>query len=164
MVGQNPQACSVMLSLDANPALFSGDPNGVFTYEDPILAIAALWHRKGTQAAASMGVAGEGISKWSIFNWMLTGVNAWLNRSKSEYVSLAGMTPYSNILLDKLHLRIAVVGDAGYNGSAQARVLRYIRERHQETPFDFIIHLGDTYSDGSQYQPHGYLELELKED
>ncbi|MDT7688044.1 MAG: hypothetical protein QOE46_803 [Acidobacteriota bacterium] len=137
--------------LEANPALFSGDADGVFTYEDPVLAAASLWHRKGTEAAANVGVAaGEGVSKWSIFNWMLTGISAWLNRPKGDYISLAGKTPQASVRLDKPLTRVAIIGDAGYNGSAQATVFRYVRERHRENPFDLVIHLGDTYFGGGE--------------
>lgn len=137
--------------LDQNPDLFSGDPEGVFTYEDPILAVAALWHQAGPEVAARVGTAaaGERLKNTSVFNWMLTGISAWLNRDDKDYITLAGLTPAGPIRTNQETVRLALVGDAGYNGLAQAKVIRYIRELHRARPLDFIIHLGDTYFAGS---------------
>lgn len=154
--GQSDQDPAMLLReayarLEEDPSLFSGDPDGVYTYDDPILAVAALWHQKGTKVASNIGTAGKGVSKASIFNWMLTGINAWLNRSQEDYVALAGKTPPAQpLMIDKPRIRIAVVGDAGFNGPAQTRVFRYISERHEEQNFDAVIHLGDTYFGGSE--------------
>src|SRR5215213_95812 len=149
---QNPTALlrDALARLEADPAIFGGDPEGVFTYEDPILAVAALWHKKGTEAAPSIGTAGEGISNSSVFDWMLTGINACLNRPKVDYVALAGRTPSRIVKIEKPNTRIAIVGDAGYSSPSQTRILRQIKDRHQENNFDLVIHLGDTYPGGSE--------------
>ncbi len=138
--------------LDNDPNLFSGDPEGVYTYEDPILALAAYLHQANAGISSKIGVAGaEGheLRNAAFWNWVRTGVRAWLTRGDRSYTLLAGRTPRRSISLNKEKLRLAVVGDAGYRGLAQNNVIQDIRERHHSAPLDFIIHLGDVYFAGS---------------
>lgn len=138
--------------LKNDPSLFSGDPDGVFTYEDPVLALAALYDRMSPQVIANLGyagIAGEELRNRSFFRWVRTAVHTILARGDRSYVLLSSKTPKEPIRSSAEKLRIAVVGDAGYQGYAQSRVIRGIRERHLEMPFDFVIHLGDTYFSGS---------------
>lgn len=140
--------------LEADPSLFTGDPDGVFTYEDPILAIASVWARVGPEAASRVGEAGDGseLTNQSILRWIKTGIHAWLARGNKAFVTLGGRTPTQPIAIAKENLRLAVVGDAGYRGHAQDKVIRYIRRRHAENAFDRVIHLGDVYFSGSGHE------------
>ncbi len=137
--------------LEADPTLFSGDPDGVFTYEDPILAAGSLWAHAGPASASTVGEAGDGseLSNSAILRWIKTGIYAWLSRGDKAFVTLGGRTPSQPIMIDKEHVRFAVVGDAGYRGHAQDKVIRYISRRHGESNFDRVIHLGDVYFSGS---------------
>src|SRR5580658_136312 len=46
--------------LKEHPELLSGDPNGVFTYEDPVLAEALYWLRKSVDSNRTLfGAAGK---------------------------------------------------------------------------------------------------------
>lgn len=139
--------------LQQNPSLSSGGPEGSYTYEDPILAVAALWARKASeydQNIVDAGVRGEDLRNTSLWSWMVTGVRAWLSRGDSAFVTLGGKTPTGPVSIDKGTVRIAVLGDAGYRGVAQDRVLRMIQERHGRNRFDAVVHLGDTYFAGSE--------------
>jgi hypothetical protein len=137
--------------LRENPSLRSGDPDGVFTYEDPILAVAAYWSRLSDQEFDLMSPAGppgadlKGGLRWQ---WAMSGVHAFLSRGNHTRVVLGGRTPTGPITYQQETLRIAVVGDGGYSGIAQQNVIRLILDRHFEAPFDLVIHLGDVYFAG----------------
>jgi Calcineurin-like phosphoesterase len=139
--------------LKNDPTLLSGDPKGVFTYEDPILAAAAYWARNSeelyermvTTAGSSPGANLKEL-RWE---WILTGIHAFLSRGDHAKVLLGGRTPAGPIQISEDKIRIAVVGDAGYRGAAQDKVLRLILRRHSKARFDFVIHLGDVYFAGS---------------
>jgi hypothetical protein len=138
--------------LSANPSLRSGDPDGVFTYEDPILAVAAYWSRLSEQASDLMAPAGSppgaDLKAGVRWQWIVTGVHAYLSRGEHTRVVLGGRTPAAPVTVDQESLRIAVVGDAGYAGLAQDNVIRLILDRHSQAAFDFVIHLGDVYFAG----------------
>lgn len=133
-----------------NPSLFCGDPNGFFTYGDPILANIAYLYQLDRLRPSLVGLAGDGfISKRDFWEWARTGVHMWLSRNAKSYNRLMGMTPLKPIKINKDVLRIAVTGDAGFKGPVQKKVLSLIRSHHQANPFDLIIHLGDVYFAGS---------------
>lgn len=139
--------------LKNNPSLFSGDPTGFFTYEDPVLAnIAYLCqsHLLKPSIAALAGEEERTISKKNFWEWAKTGVHLWLSRNAKSYQTLMGMTPRESIKIDKDIMRLAVIGDAGFKGQAQKNVLASIKERHRENPFDLLIHLGDVYFAGNE--------------
>jgi hypothetical protein len=72
----------------------------------------------------------------------------WRSRNDKGYLTLMGMTPQEPIKIDKKVLRIAVVGDAGFECQAQKNVIDSIRGRHLDQPYDVLIHLGDIYFSG----------------
>jgi len=134
-----------------SPSLLSGDPEGVFTFEDPILAVAALWHRRSEEVqnlVVSAGSPGEDLQSGVRLSWMLTGIHAFLSRGDHAKVELGGRTPRAPVNFKGEGLHIAVTGDAGYKGLAQDNVVRLILDRHSKAPFDFVIHLGDVYFAG----------------
>jgi hypothetical protein len=138
--------------LDKTPSLFSGDPQGIFTYEDPILAVAALYCRSGLEAQVGTAAPGEELTNRAVLRWALTGIRAWLSRGDEAFITLSGRVPTGPITFDNETVRIAILGDAGYCGQAQNNVLRLIRERHNDKPFNFLVHLGDTYFAGSEQE------------
>jgi hypothetical protein len=134
-----------------NPSLFSGDPEGFFTYDDPVLAIAAYIHQSHSLMSAAVGIAGdpgEKLRNESVLSWVKTAVHMYLSRNDKGYLTLMGMTPHEPITIDKEVLRIAVVGDAGFECQAQKNVIDNIRRRHLAKPYDMLIHLGDIYFSG----------------
>jgi hypothetical protein len=135
-----------------NPSLFSGDPEGFFTYDDPVLAIAAYLHQSHLLMSSALGIAGdpgERLKNESLWSWLKTAVHMWRSRNDKGYLTLMGMTPREPIRIDKKVLRIAVVGDAGFDCQAQKNVIDRIRRRHLSEPFDMLVHLGDIYFAGS---------------
>jgi hypothetical protein len=141
--------------LEDDPSLLSGDPDGVFTYEDPILAVAGrayhLYHTQGDPgvSAGAAGVPGTDMRNRSLARWIQVFIHAWSTRHDPALIDLAGLTPTEAITVNRGVVRIAVVGDAGYRGYAQDNVLRIMREHHRTKPFDLVVHLGDTYFGGS---------------
>jgi hypothetical protein len=134
-----------------DPALFCGDPDGFFTYDDPVLAITAYLfhaHLRMSDALAIAGSRAEGLRNDALWTWAKVAVQTWLKRDHKSYGTLMGMTPRRPLVFDKDILRIAVTGDAGYEGPAQAGVLSNIRDRHKVASFDLLIHLGDVYFAG----------------
>jgi hypothetical protein len=138
--------------LKDNPSLLSGDPDGVFTFEDPVLAVAALWSRQADELynslVVSAGSEGDDLKSGLRWSWMLTGVHAFLSRGDHNKVILGGRVPIAPLETKKENLRVAVVGDAGYKGVAQDTVISLLLARHAANPFDFVIHLGDVYFSG----------------
>ena len=137
--------------LAAQPSLFSGDEGSVFTYEDPILASAVLWGRLGCELEEQIGAAvspGYELRNANVFGWALTGVQAWLSRGDRAFATLGGRTPTDPITLDEPSLRIAVIGDAGYRGGPQTKVIQLMLKLHRQCPFHLVIHLGDVYFAG----------------
>lgn len=139
--------------LRKNPSLFSGDPDGYFTYDDPVLAITAYIHQSQFLMSSALGLAGDDGQKLrneSFWQWARTGIHMWLSRNDKAFQTLMGMTPDEPISIEKETMRIAVTGDAGFRGAAQRGVIESIRASHSKTPFDFVIHLGDIYFAGSR--------------
>lgn len=135
------------------PSLFSGDPDGYFTYDDPILAVAAYVYQSHLLMSSALGLAGddgENLRNETFWQWARTGIHMWLSRNDKAFQTLMGMTPDEAIPVEKETIRIAVVGDAGFRGFAQRSVIESIEARHREMPFDFVIHLGDIYFAGSR--------------
>lgn len=134
-----------------DPDLFSGDPDGIFTYDDPVLAITAYLYHAHLQMTSVLGIAGkrgEALRNEAYWRWARVAVHIWLSRDDKSYQTLMGRVPRRAIKIAKEVVRIAVVGDAGYSGQTQANVLYAIRERHRTSPFDLLIHLGDIYFAG----------------
>jgi hypothetical protein len=127
ITGDEDQAVQLMKEafkrLESNPDLFSGDPNGAYTYDDPILANIVAFVRAGIDAP--VGVAGPpGADLWnrSWFRWAMVGVHAWLSRGNRALATLGGITPTHSITLATPAApvaRLAIIGDAGYAGLAQ---------------------------------------------
>jgi hypothetical protein len=138
-----------LLRLGADASLGSGDPHGYFTYEDPILAVAALACRRGESAESLVGAAvqGERVRDGSL-RFILPAISWWIRRGNKAAKLLLEKVSQKPEPVDKEVVRIAVVGDAGYRGTAQDRVFGMIARRHTERPFDYLIHLGDTYLGG----------------
>lgn len=143
------------LRLQKHPELLSGDPNGVFTFEDPVLAAALYWLRKSEASHKALyGAAGKAPGEklkegWYRPAWIKTGVRALFSQLSNTRVQLAAMTPDAPVETKSSPLRIAVCGDAGFAGVAQDRVIGMILARHRQKPFDFAIHLGDVYFAGN---------------
>jgi Calcineurin-like phosphoesterase len=136
--------------LDRNPSLLSGDPDEFFTYEDPILAVALMSCQINADEIASAGQPGEDLRNGSVFAWARVGVHAFLSRYDSSLLELAGRTPTRVALIRKEKPRIAILGDAGYRGQSQDNVISSILQSHNKSPYDFAIHLGDTYYGGDE--------------
>ena len=126
--------------LNADPGLLAGDPDAEYTYEDPVLAVASDCYR----GVIPIGIASDGseLRHGLDVRWVIVAIHALKRR---DFIELSGRTPQRTVALDGKSVRIAVVGDAGYRGNPQDRVLSLIRERHRKKPFDLVIHLGDTY-------------------
>jgi hypothetical protein len=138
--------------LEKNPSLFCGDPDGLFTYDDPVLAITAYLYQSHLLMSSVLGKAGEkgeNLRNDSYWKWAKTAIRTWISRDDKSYQTLMGMTPQEVIKVDKEVVRIAVVGDAGFSGQAQSNVLYSMRDRHRAAPFDLLIHLGDIYFAGN---------------
>ncbi len=138
--------------LQNNPSLLVGGASGEFTYSDPILAQALYGIRLYLKAEPNVvrGGAYDGANlnssakMWG--RWAMVGVGIFLNRHDPSLQSLAARIPAGPVLMEeKQPIRLAVVGDAGFSGVAQKRVLQMIRKRHQQRAFDAVIHLGDIY-------------------
>jgi hypothetical protein len=137
--------------LRAHPEKYSGDPEGIFTYEDFVLAAALYYLRKATTSNqklyGSAGPQGDKLKEgWYRPEWIKTGLKALFSRMSHTREQLAAMTPDEPLNHSSAKMRIAVCGDAGYLGVAQDKVIRMILDRHKEDPFDYAIHLGDVYS------------------
>lgn len=148
-----------------NPSLFSGDPDGFFTYDDPILAIAAYLYQGQSLMGDALGIAGEvgeNLRNDSYWDWLQVAIHAYHSRNKKSYLTLMGMTPQEAVKIDKDVVRIAVTGDAGFSGQSQSNVLYKIRQRHQQHPFDLIVHLGDVYFSGHGKEFIDYLVAPFK--
>lgn len=138
--------------LKIDPSLFTGVADNIFTYEDPILALAAYMKDNASEFTSEVYAArgdGEELRNASWWPWAKTLIHAWLTRGDRSYVLLGGRTPTETVVFDKDELRLAVTGDAGYKGTAQQNVLRMIKSRHSKDEFDLLIHLGDIYFAGS---------------
>lgn len=88
---------------------------------------------------------GEELASYRL--WMLMGVKWFLSRLRSDpfLTDLASIAPTAPARAPGPSIRLAVVGDAGQLGHPQEKILRMIAARHEEQPFDVVIHLGDVY-------------------
>lgn len=151
---ENAEATRTLLDaierLQQNPSLLSGDPEGFYTYEDPILAVALRACQINAEEIASAGQPGEELRNTNIIRFGIVGVQALLSRLDRSIQELAGQTPTRVIQAKHEKVRFAILGDAGYRGQAQDNVIHLILREHQIDPFHFAIHLGDTYYGGDE--------------
>jgi Calcineurin-like phosphoesterase len=139
------------LRLKACPSLLRGEAIGGFTYSDPILS-QILWATRTfvtkqpsvLQAAALPGGNLRSNTKfWGL--WFVVALKTFKSRNHPSFKVLATRIPKKPLRIDKEILRVAVLGDAGYRGVAQDRVLEMLMRRHRDRPFDVVVHLGDIY-------------------
>jgi hypothetical protein len=130
--------------LKAHPQLRRVAPDGAVTYSDPILAVAASWSSIAEEIGGA-AVEGADLTNASMWKWAIIGVQAWINRGDKAFSEQAARVPKHPLRIEKDVYRVAVVGDAGYSGVPQQRVLFMMREAHTRNPFELIVHLGDTY-------------------
>ncbi|HEY1380041.1 MAG TPA: metallophosphoesterase [Gemmataceae bacterium] len=135
--------------LKAGEAAGGGDPAGDFTYEDQVLATAVIACRVGAEQIGTAGRPGEDLRNASVWKWLKTGAKIARANRDLPWQVLGPLVPTKPVRLDKPAVRLAVVGDGGYLGKAQARVVDMICARHAQAPFDAVIHLGDVYFAGS---------------
>ncbi len=87
--------------------------------------------------------------------WLGVFCAAFRHRNDESLIPLAARQPKSGITWNRDKVRIAVLGDAGFRGQAQGRVLQMILSRHNrdlDSAFQAVIHLGDVYLAGSPGQ------------
>ncbi len=144
------ELAAALKRLDADPSLRLGDPNGVFTYGDPVLAIALNRAWSGSQAEARGGHALTGTADLGKCNpiWIWTGLQDLWHRGKKAFRELKARIPAGPVDETNATLRLALVGDAGFKCNAQKHVLEQMVQRHRVKPFDYVVHLGDTYFGG----------------
>lgn len=177
--GAAPQTSALLREaigrLERRPDLRRLAPDGMVLYSDPILARAFAYARIANEAiAAAAWEPGSELREGgrddlrSLARWIQVAVRTWWSRDRKQLRDLAAFTPKKTLRLDQDVLRLAVVGDAGYRGNPQDHVLFLIRERHVRAPFDFVVHLGDTYFAGSELEfqrhllmPFGELGIEM---
>lgn len=133
--------------LRQHPELFRGNDDH-FTYNDPILSsilFSALEaHDTEKKILAASDETGSKLTNtW--YRWVPTIFKTAYHRLTGSEELLASRTPTSVEQFDRDPVRLAVVGDAGYTGKPQDRVVEMILKRHQEAKFDLVIHLGDVY-------------------
>ena len=144
---------SALIRLRQNPKLFAGDPNGIFTYEDPILANAAYTYYQNENGRLPTLVAdfenGKFIDKNNWRDWVIPVIKMYLSQGDETYKILSEKIPQQSIKVDKSTMRIAIIGDAGFRGQVQKNVLHKIEQIHNKNPFDYLVHLGDIYFAGT---------------
>lgn len=138
-----------------NPSLRKGDSVGAFTYADEYLECALYVHRL-MNSPELLALSREGRQLKSgpaeYVQWLGVYWEAWRHRRDESLIPLAARQPKTDISWNREKVRIAVVGDAGFKGQAQDKVLQMIRSRHthdRDSAFDGVIHLGDVYLAGS---------------
>lgn len=129
--------------------LISGDPDGVYTYEDPVLALAAMYAKLYEDGVVASAGDGREIRNSRLDRWLRVAFHAVTSHLARAEGVLMSRVPSAAVTIDTDTLRLAVVGDAGYAGHAQTNVLTMIRARHAASPFVRLVHLGDTYFGGS---------------
>ena len=158
--------------LDQHSEIFVGDPNGVFSYEDQVLAtLLYLCNNIETELNSVSETEtlelknnhiayldGEIISNDELTQWIKMGLNFVRTYSSEKLELLKSKIPENSIIMNKPALRLAIIGDAGFNGTVQKDVLQRIKKRHKENNFDFLIHLGDIYFGGKDGEMlHNFL-------
>jgi Calcineurin-like phosphoesterase len=155
-------AQAALARLKKNPSLrVLAGPDGPVLYEDPLLDSA--WTCMELAQRGGFGFAAEGDDldeHW--YHWLSLGTALLRARFKRNWDVLKSATPSKDVNL-KLPARIAIFGDAGYRGLAQRRVLEMIANRHKETSFDAVIHLGDTYHGGNESEMFHHLVAPLRD-
>src|SRR5688572_26437799 len=68
--------------LKADPTLLSGDPASVYTYEDPVLALAAEFAKLSESGAVSAAGDGREVRNSSLHRWLLVAARAVVSYSK----------------------------------------------------------------------------------
>ena len=136
--------------LQANPGILSGDPDGLFSYDDPVLTAALMFAGHAAVAESEIveaALPGEELRNGITARWMIVGIRAFFKRHDRSLVDLAAFVPArpEPLAPQRETVRLAIVGDAGYRGQAQRRVLQSIAHAHARQPFDAIVHLGDVY-------------------
>jgi hypothetical protein len=133
-------------------------PEGPVIFEDEVLQ--AAWDIATTRDFH--GAAGEGDKlDYNVVHWIpliLPLVRSKFARTRDV---LHPRVPTRDVELP-MPLRLAIFGDAGYRGLAQRTVLDLIETRHRTSPFDALIHLGDTYHGGSEAEMFRHLVAPLQ--
>lgn len=140
---------SIRQRLDSGDSLIAGDPNGIYTYEDPVLALAAEYARLSEEGILATAGNGDELRNSRLDLWLRVAFRAVKRHLDRADAVLMSRVPRLPIEMECETLRLAIVGDAGYAGHAQSNVLRMIRARQANSKFDRLIHLGDTYFGGS---------------
>jgi hypothetical protein len=143
-------------------ATMGEEPDVAFTYEDPIPAVALYWYRHARRVEDLIGSAAYGETAHDgRYEMILAGISDWLQRGSKTFDKLKDRVPRAPLSEAGPTLRIAVLGDAGCAGRAQAAVLNLIEACHRQKKFDYLIHLGDTYFGGSKAEVHSNLIVPL---
>lgn len=127
------------------------EPGEFFTYEHPVLALAAgYYYKNGDQVGIGVAEDGDDLRHSAILGWIRTGWLAWnAHLEDPERTLLEKARAGAPIKYERETVRVAILGDAGYAGAPQRRVLERIQAIHRERPFDLVVHLGDVYFSGS---------------
>lgn len=137
--------------LKEKPSIFRGNPNGDFFYEDPILTNVLFYFLESKKLRMpTASVRNRPIRNSRILEWAWAGIKAFLNDGNETYKKLEARKPTKTLKIKKDRLHFAVIGDAGYSNTAQHNVLQKIKRKHEEDPFDYLIHLGDIYFAGGK--------------
>jgi hypothetical protein len=129
--------------------VISGDPDGVYTYDDPVLALAAMYAKLWEDGQLASAGDGHELRNSRLDRWLRVAFHAVTSHLARAEGVLMSRVPSAPVTINADTLRLAVIGDAGYAGQAQTNVLRMIRARHAASRFDRLVHLGDTYFGGS---------------
>jgi hypothetical protein len=138
-----------------DPSLLKGDSAGGFTYSDETIENALYVLRlMNNPSLVELSRAGHELNEGprEFARWIKVLFAAFRNQRHESLLQLAARHPAKGIVMNRSRLRIAVLGDAGFKGQAQARVLQMILSRHNQhsdSAFDAVIHLGDVYFAGS---------------
>ena len=114
------ELAAAVLRLQNDKGILSGDPNGLFNYDDPVLAAALICARQSALAEMEVmaaGLPGEELRE-GVLRWAPTGIRAFFKRNDRSLIDLAAMVPSAPEPLapEKDVIRLALVGDAGYAG------------------------------------------------
>jgi hypothetical protein len=147
--------------LTENPRIFTGDPDGIFTYDDPFLARAAFTYYLSEKGKLSKLIASKNfvtstgnmderlISETNWFDWVPAMFSIFRYRGDRSLELLKRKRPTDSIPIKEDRFRLALIGDAGFRGKVQKIILNKIKEMHETSTFNFLVHLGDTYFAGS---------------
>ncbi len=151
-----------LANLRKNPSLrVATEPGGPVFYEDPVLDTALQLMRTARREGISPAAEGEDLDS-RMRHWIPYAIELLRGRFRHTREVLLPRVPGCDLTL-KLPARIAIFGDGGYRGLAQRRVFDLIAARHQKTPFDMVVHLGDTYHGGSENEMLRHLLAPMAE-